>query len=80
MIGNCSVARKNCRRKSSNKTHYRKIAEEEEAAKPITEKLQRRKKQQDPSRHGRRILQKGVVAFPNCRRFYSRMSRHRQTK
>jgi hypothetical protein len=35
MIGNCSVARKNCRRKSSRKTHYRKIAEEEEAAKPI---------------------------------------------
>jgi hypothetical protein len=35
MIGNCSVARKNCRRKSSSKTHYRKIAEEEEAARPI---------------------------------------------
>jgi len=31
----CSVARKNCRRKSSSKTHYRKIAEEEEAARPI---------------------------------------------
>jgi len=35
MIGNCSVARKNCRRKSSSKTHYRKIAKEEEAARPI---------------------------------------------
>jgi len=40
----------------------------------ITEKLQRRKKQQDPSRHGKRILQKGAVAFPNCRRSYSRTS------
>jgi hypothetical protein len=35
MIGNCSVARKNCIRKSSSKTHYRKIAKEEEAARPI---------------------------------------------
>ncbi len=35
MIGNCSVARKNCSRKSSSKTHYRKIAVEEEAARPI---------------------------------------------
>jgi len=51
-----------------------KIAEGKVAARPITEKLQRRKKQQDPSRHGRRILQKGAVAFPNCRRFCSRTS------
>jgi hypothetical protein len=34
MIGNCSIARKNYRRKSSSKTHYKKIAEEEEAARP----------------------------------------------
>ncbi len=36
--------------------------------------MQRRKKQQDPSRHGRRILQKGAVAFPNYRQFCSRTS------
>jgi hypothetical protein len=35
MIGNCYVVRKNCKRKSGSKTHYRKIAEEEEAARPI---------------------------------------------
>jgi hypothetical protein len=51
-----------------------KIAEGKVAARPITEKLQRRKKQQDPShkicrrriassRHGRRILQKGGEAM-----------------
>jgi len=72
MIGNCSVARKNCRRKSSNKTHYRKIAEEEETARPI--KAWQKNIVEGSSYFSQLppVLQQNVLC--------SRTSRHRQTK
>ncbi len=71
MIGNCFVARKNCRRKSSSKTHYRKIAEEEEAARPI--KAWQKNIAEGSSCFSQLppVLQQNVLC--------SRTSRHRQT-
>jgi len=71
MIGNCYVARKNYRRKSSSKTHYKKIAEEEEAARPI--KAWQKNITEGSSYFSQlpSIMQQNVLC--------NRMSRHKQT-